>query len=355
MFGAATLLGAFFGSRTFFTYYRYADNRMTWGRALAPALTSWYLWALLVPLIFLLARRFPVEKGQRLTSLLIHMLGGVVFSILYSALDAGIGQFLPWMTNRQFSTLASLADFHSNLLVYAAIVAAVHLVTSYQRNRERELVASRLEARLAEARLQVLRMQLHPHFLFNTLHAISTLMHRDVDSAERMLVRLSDLLRVALESEGAQQVPLKDELELLERYLDIERIRFGSRLSVTVDTDPDALDALVPHLILQPLVENAIRHGIAPRAGPGWIGVRSELEDKWLRITIEDDGPGLDNSRAADGSGQGGVGLSNSQARLQHLYGEAHEFQMGTSETGGLRILIRIPYQEAATREAAGE
>ncbi len=355
MFGAATLLGAFFGSRTFFTYYRYADNRMTWGRALAPALTSWYLWALLVPLIFLFARRFPVEKGRRLTSLIVHLLGGITFSILYSALDAGIGQFLPWMTNRQFSAVADLADFHSNLLVYAATVAAVHLVTSYRRNRERELAASQLEARLAEARLQVLRTQIHPHFLFNTLHAISTLMHRDVDSAERMLARLSDLLRVALESEGAQQVALKDELELLERYLDIERIRFGSRLTVAVDTDPDALDALVPHLILQPLVENAIRHGIAPRAGPGWIGVRTELKDHSVWITIEDDGPGLDVARVTDGSGQGGVGLANSRARLQHLYGEAQEFRLGTSEAGGLQISIKIPYQEAGAGESGGE
>ncbi|MEN8144468.1 MAG: histidine kinase [Gemmatimonadota bacterium] len=346
VFGAATLLGAFFGSRTYFTYSRYTDNQMTWGRALAPALTSWYLWALLVPLIFVLARRFPVEKGRRMTSLPVHFGGGVVFSTLYSALDTGISGLLPWMVDRQFSAVANLADFHSNLLIYAATVAALHLVTSYRKNRERELVASQLEARLAEARLQVLRMQLHPHFLFNTLHAISTLMHRDVDAAERMLARLSDLLRVALESEGAQQVPLKDELELLERYLDIERIRFGSRLTIAVDTDPDALDALVPHLILQPLVENAIRHGVAPRAGPGWIGIRSELENRSLWITIEDDGPGFDPSRTTETNGQGGVGLANSRARLQHLYGEAQEFELGTSDSGGLQISIKIPYEE---------
>ncbi|MFW6085154.1 MAG: sensor histidine kinase, partial [Gemmatimonadota bacterium] len=197
--------------------------------------------------------------------------------------------------------------------------------------------------------LSALEMQLHPHFLFNTLHAISTLMHRDVEAADRMLARLSDLLRLTLENAGTQEVLLKEELDFLEQYLEIERTRFGDRLMVDVEVDPATLDARIPNLILQPLVENAVRHGVAPRADPGWIGIRAARHDGELRVTIEDDGPGLPEADADGLTPAGaGVGLANCRARLEQLYGDRGRLDLRSSPAGGLLVSLRIPYRDGS-------
>lgn len=352
IFGAATVAGVFFASRTYLLYNAYPDNQIGWGRALAPSLTSWYVWALFAPAILWLATRFRFERTGWIRSMLVHVTAGVVFALVHALAEQLAGRALPWLPEASLTLPFVVGRLHGNLLTYLAIVGGWNLVEVFRRARERDLRASRLEVRLAEARLSALKMQLHPHFLFNTLHAISTLMHRDVEAADLTLARLSDLLRMTLENAGAQEVPLKEELEFLEQYLEIERTRFGDRLTVDVDVDPDTLDVRVPTLILQPLVENAIHHGIGPRAGAGWVGIRAVQRDGGLEITIEDDGPGLAVDHTRDG-GPGrparagpGLGLSNCRTRFAYLYGDRGRFELEESLRGGLLVRLRIPWRE---------
>lgn len=352
LLGAATAVGLFFATRTYLLYNAYPDNQISWGRALAPSLTSWYAWALLAPAILWLASRFRFERGRWIGSLSVHLLAGLAFALSHTLIDYLLGRTLPWLPQVSLTSTFVLGRLHGSLLTYLAIVGAWNLADAYRRTRQRELEASRLETRLAEARLQALKMQLHPHFLFNTLHAISTLMHRDVDAADEMLARLSDLLRMTLENAGAQEVSLKEELDFLERYLEIERARFGDRLSLEVAVEPDTLHLSVPNLFLQPLVENAIRHGIAPRAEPGWIGVRAARSDGALRISVEDDGPGL-AGETSDTSGSG-VGISNCRARLSQLYGAEGRLELGESPAGGLLVSVTIPLRADGPEEPHG-
>jgi two-component system, LytTR family, sensor kinase len=215
--------------------------------------------------------------------------------------------------------------------------------------REREsarfaLEKSQLETQLAGAQLDALKMQLHPHFLFNTLNSISVLMREgDAEAANKMLVRLSELLRVALKSKEAQEVSLKDELEFLRGYLEIEQIRFQDRLKVDFKIEKETLDAQVPNLILQPLVENAVRHAVAPRAGATRIEIRAERENGFLRMIIRDDGDGFVKAENSSGSG---IGLANTQKRLEKLYGANHDFRL-VSEGGGFAATISIPFRRS--------
>jgi len=222
------------------------------------------------------------------------------------------------------------------------IVAVSHAFDYYRKYRERELRTAELEKRLVQAKLQALQMQLNPHFLFNTLHSISSLMHKDVEAADKMITRLSDLLRAALAGADTQEVTLRQELNLLQLYLSIEQIRFGNRLSVKMEIAPDTLEAQVPNLILQPLVENAIRHGIEPRARPGCIELRSQRQDSRLALVVSDNGAGI----SGNGAVKEGVGLSNTRARLRELYGETHRFELVRPEAGGVRIELSLPFHE---------
>jgi LytS/YehU family sensor histidine kinase len=196
---------------------------------------------------------------------------------------------------------------------------------------------------LAQAELQALKMQLHPHFLFNTLHSISALQLKDIAAANRMIARLGDFLRLTLDNAGAQEVPLQKELEFLRCYLEIERIRFQDRLTVSMEVEPQTLDARVPNLILQPIVENAIKHGISPRAAPGRIDIRVKRENGLLRVQVEDNGRGI----GGDGRGANiikeGLGLSNTRARLDQLYGTGYRFDLQNVTEGGLRVTLEIP------------
>jgi LytS/YehU family sensor histidine kinase len=223
----------------------------------------------------------------------------------------------------------------------------------YRESRDRALRASQLETKLVEAQLKALQQQLHPHFLFNTLHAISALMHRDVDAADRTLMRLSDLLRLTLENIGHQEITLKTELEFLSKYLQIEQTRFADRLFVRFDIQPDTLDTLVPNLILQPLVENAIKHGVARKAGPGHIDISARREGDKLWMEVRDDGVGL--SEDALTALQKGIGVSTTRARLQHLFGADHRFEF-RRQAPGLAVIVAIPWRTeiADTVEGTG-
>ena len=242
-------------------------------------------------------------------------------------------------------------NFDWEMMTYAAIIAFSHAAGYFRQAQDRALRAAHLEARLAEAQLQALQRQLHPHFLFNTLNGISALMHRDVDAADRMLVQLSDLLRMALDRRSAQEVPLSDDLEFLAKYLEIEQARFGERLSVRYDFDPDTLDALVPNLLLQPLVENSVRHAIATLSEGGVIEVTSRRVGDTLELRVRDNGPGLSKERTPSTSG--GLGLPNTRSRLEHLYGSAQHLQFSDTPGGGLTVTVVLPFRrDAVSRDS---
>jgi sensor histidine kinase YesM len=239
--------------------------------------------------------------------------------------------------------------FHFNLAVYGLIVCAWHAWAYYGKYRERETHAAELAARLAQAQLQALRMQLNPHFLFNSLHAVSSLMLRDVVAANRMLTRLGQLLRLTLETTDQQEVPLKQELEFLRRYLEIEEIRFGDRFAVRMDVEPATLDAIVPNLILQPIVENAIRYAIEPNTGSGQIELSALRTNGQLVLQVSDNGVGNRPQESSKVNGackvREGIGLSNTRQRLRQLYGENQSLELEPRDSGGLLVSIIIPFR----------
>ena len=335
-----TLIGLSFASQ-FYSSAAKAGLEVTWKQAVTYALGDWYVFAVLSIPVIQLARRFHFEAGKWGVSLAVHAVGSAAFSLAYMVLRAGIGS---WQSGASFPDafkplLAKTWFF--NLLVYWVIVVVSYAFEYYRRYRDRELRALELEKRLAQAKLQALQMQLNPHFLFNTLHSISSLMHKDVEAADRMIVRLSDLLRAALESSDTQEVELQQELHFLRRYLEIEQTRLGERLTVKMDIAPETLRARVPNLILQPLVENAIKHGIEPRARPGRIELRAQRKDGTLALEVCDNGTGIREGEQFDE----GVGLSNTRARLRWLYGDAHRFELRAATGGGLLIEMSIPFQ----------
>jgi len=230
---------------------------------------------------------------------------------------------------------------------YAMAIALNFVLIYYRESRERALRASQLETRLVEAQLKTLQQQLHPHFLFNTLHAISALMHKDVDAADRTLMRLSDLLRLTLERLGLQEVTLSDELDFLRKYLEIEGTRFADRLVVRYDVQPEAHEVLVPTLLLQPLVENAIKHGVARKQGPGHIDISARREHDKLVMEVRDDGVGL--SEDALTALQKGIGVSTTRARLKHQFGADYRFEFHRLSQG-LAVVVAVPWRTDGTQ-----
>jgi two-component system, LytTR family, sensor kinase len=351
VFGIWTLIGLFDAAQVYL-WGQMANKPTSWWCALVIGVVDWYVLAALTPLVYLLARRFRFERGQRTRDVLLHVIASglcalVVLGVSVPVVDAVPCQLkqpieLPEMFQRYF-----FSKFQLYVLVYWVVVGITHALGYYQKYRERELQAAELRARLAQSQLQVLKMQLHPHFLFNTLHAISALMHQDVEVADRMIARLGELLRSALESGGTQEVPLRQELEFIKPYLEIEQARLGPRLTVQLEVTPEALEAQVPNLLLQPLVENAIRHGIAPRNAPGRIAIRARRERDCLRLQVSDNGIGLSSNY------QEGVGVANTRARLQQLYGEAQRFEMGRGPDGGLVVTVAVPFHTAPANGAA--
>jgi len=314
---------------------------VTWRQAVSYALGDWYVFAALsIPVVWL-ARRFDFESGHRRRSLAVHLPASLAFSLAYMVLRAGVGR---WQSDASFADAFQpllVKTWHFNLLIYWVIVAVSFAFDYYRKYRERELRAVELEKRLAQAKLQALQMQLNPHFLFNSLHSISALMHQDAEAADRMMARLSDLLRAALEGSDTQEVSLREELEFLDRYLEIEQIRFGDRLTVKTEVAPGMLDAQVPNLILQPLVENAIRHGHRTARQAGCIELRVQRAADVLTVEVSDNGAGLRGDEPA----AEGVGLSNTRARLRTLYGEAHGFELCEAPGGGLLVRMMIPFR----------
>jgi signal transduction histidine kinase len=310
-------------------YASYIGEPVAWNRVLPVRLADWYTCAVFTPLCFWLVRH----------SMLVQFAGLLAAVVLKYALYVEVlRRMIPSRPWRLGDMLAE--GFASELIAFAAVLAIVHGIEYYRRFRERELHAARLQAELASARLDALSAQLQPHFLFNTLNSISTLMRRDVDAAEEMLAHLADLLRRTLRPREGHEVTLGEELELLQHYLDIMKIRFADRLTVQIDVDDETMRALVPHLVLQPVVENAIQHGIARKKGAGLIEVRARRDGDALEISVRDDGEGY-NQR---GGGEG-IGLTNTRRRLRELYGDAQSLTLAPAETGGLRVTLRLPHR----------
>ncbi len=357
------------------------DPSFGWTQGLTLAMSDWLPWLFLGPIVAWLGFRFPVERRKLIVSLPVHVLGCILASILCAlfphpggprpglrperpglGLPAGApeerAEFAPRPGNeeagrpeqfpfpprrpearRRGPLFAALVQSRVNVPIYWIIVSISHALAYYRRAEERERKAVELEARLADAKLDALRMQLHPHFLFNTLNAISTLVHKDPHAADEMLANLSELLRATLDAEG-QEIPLRQELELLDRYLEIQQARFGDRLKVEKQIDAAALDALVPTLILQPLVENAIRHGIEPNTKPGLVSVTAQSRNSLLHLSVTDNGGGL--QKPSDKPS--GIGLANTRARLQELYCGAARLALNSKTGEGFSVEIEIPF-----------
>jgi LytS/YehU family sensor histidine kinase len=235
-----------------------------------------------------------------------------------------------------------------DIIVYGGVVSLTHAVAILRRSRQRERRALELEAGLARARLDALRLQINPHFLFNALNAIASLIHSRPEAADEMIGSLSELLRASLHSGGSHEVTLSGEMEMLRLFTDIERARFGERIRFEEDLAPETLPAMVPSLILQPLVENAIRHGLEPRVEAGTVIVRARRNSGRLLLTVSDNGAGYaPGPDAAEHEGPGGIGLSNTRDRLRALYGADQTFTIAPGESGGTTITLDIPWHTA--------
>jgi two-component system LytT family sensor kinase len=317
-------------------------------------LPYWFLWAALAPLIFRITRRFPVERDRWFRNSLIHIAACLSLSFAHRAIYLIVGWLLHVAFYQQFSSIPELyqSDILFNLptgfMSYGTFMLICHVVDYYRRYQKEELRASRLKSELAHAQLQALKMQLQPHFLFNTLNSISALLDEDVEAADEMIARLGDFLRLTLQDSGAQQVTLQEELEFLRCYLEIERVRFHDRLTINLEIDPDTLDAMVPNLILQPIAENAIRHGIISRISPGRIDISASRAEDTLRLQVKDNGPGLASPQDSSGRLRGGLGLANTRARLEQLYGPSHRFSLSDAVEGGMQVTLEIPFERAS-------
>ncbi|MEN3338968.1 MAG: two-component system, LytTR family, sensor kinase [Acidobacteriota bacterium] len=309
--------------------------------------TYWYAWALMTPALVWLSQHVRFERPGMHRAVLVHLPAVVLFSLAHIAVMTGVEWWLAMSAGHTFwwateFKQSALRNFGWEMTTYAAIAGLAHAVLYYRESRDRAVRGRQLEAQLIEARMATLQQQLRPHFLFNTLHAVSALMHRDVEAADRTLTRLSDLLRMTLEHAGEQEVTLRTELDFLAKYLDIEQTRFADRLVVHFDIDPDALDTLLPSLLLQPLVENAIKHGVARKAGPGHVNITARRDHDKLWIEVRDDGAGLsDNALSAL---QKGIGVSTTRARLQHQFGADFRFEFHRQEPG-VAVVVAVPWR----------
>ncbi|MCI0433690.1 MAG: histidine kinase [Gemmatimonadetes bacterium] len=332
-----------------------AGGAISFWRALLIEGLPWFFWALMTPAMIAMTRRFPVDPPG-IRNLAAHLGAGlsmgVATGLIWLLLSALFGPGTPVRgaqeagTGNRFVALAFWAAY--GLLFYAATVAVGFALDYHRKLRERERTAAQLQNQLVEARLNALRMQLQPHFLFNSLNTVSMLVRQgDAPTAVRVVARLSDLLRYVLDEAGGALVPLRDEVDFASRYLEIEQLRFRDRLRVRIDVEDAAADVPVPGLLLQPLVENAVRHGIAARAAAGCIALSARIDGRRLIIELQDDGPGLAVTSAADGSG--GIGLRNTRARLEYAYGDAASLQLENGPAGGAKVLLTLPLQPAGS------
>lgn len=314
-----------------------------WIYGLVSTLPWWYLWAILTPLVLAVAKRFPIERAswaQRVGMVYVPLM------LFLLAIHAAVSLMLfRWAGIHDTMNMALLevhftSRMHVNALAFWTMLGFYHAFDYARKYQVQQQEASTLELQLAQANLRALKMQLNPHFLFNTLHSVAALVRKNENkTAVNMLGRLGEFLRIALENQGIQQVPLKEELDFLGRYLEIEKIRFQDRLDVEIQVDLALLELYVPNLILQPIVENAIHHGVAPNSETGLITIKAYREGDRLIMQVRDNGPGL----SSNSSKRKGVGLSNTEERLQRLYGQEQHIKFESFPGEGLLVEISIP------------
>ena len=304
---------------------------------------AWGTWLLLLPWILRVADRHPLEGRPTPGWIARSAIEGAAFALAHSL----IAGFTRWISGLSLSPgLGAVIvntisiGFATNYLRYAAILLAYQAVVYHDAIRERDRRAAKLEIDLAHAALANVEACLRPHFLFNTLNAIAAVLRDDPRLAEKMIGELSDLLRVSLSAEPSREVRLDEELAFAEKYLALERLRFQDRLRVTIDAPADVRAALVPHLLLQPLVENAVRHGIGPLEAGGCIAVAAGRENGTLRLTVSDDGVGI-----GEAAGSGGIGLRGVRARLVHFYGSGYRFDLAPVVPHGTAVNVEIPFR----------
>ena len=334
----------------------YLKQNIPWKILFSVWLTDSYLWALLAPLVWTVAKRLPISRRSWWRVIPIHLVFSAVFAVgeaaLFALVTTALGLRIRPTALATFRMVLP-GDLHLNIAFYWAIVGIQHAFSLYRRSQDREIEAAQLELRaselerqLVQSRLATLRMQLHPHFLFNTLNTIVVLVRQGkTQDADQMLTNLSELLRRTLEEWEHHEVPLRTEIEFLRLYLDIEQVRFQDRLAIELVLDPETLGALVPCFLLQPLVENAVRHGIAKSSAEGKVTLRSRRIGPTLEFQISDNGPGFASWKDAAGNG---LGLSNTRARLQQLYGRQQCLEFESPQSGGTLATIRIPYHDEA-------
>lgn len=328
------------------------------GTALVWQGSAWMLWGLWAQLILTLVDRVKLDTARVLPWLLLH----VGMTVLLSAANVlaiawldhvfgAVGQ----VTSYAFALRVVLVNhLDIQVVLYWAVLGVAYMVEFVRRYRERDRAATELEQKVARTQLEALRMQLNPHFLFNALNSVAELMEMDVKEAQRMLIRVSDLLRLSLRSAGQSLIPVWQEVELVELYLQIARVRYGAGLDVDIEVDPNAVDLMVPSFLLQPLVENALKHGLAPGHPDQSIALRLVRVGDGLEIVVEDNGKGLDGLLTTSGrflaavpSVDGlGIGLTNTRSRLAMLYGDRYAFRMSNMATGGCRVDIRLPVED---------
>jgi two-component sensor histidine kinase len=347
-------LATIFGLWTLFAIYSAAETH--WRSTLGKRPYSWqdsfwyegsycYYWAAVTPFVQWFARRFRLERGQLWRNLAIQAGMGAMVAVLLKALwdltiqEPGPYSLLPFEIHKAMVSI--WAGFTEGLMLYWILVLLTYSLDYYNKYQAGMVESAKLQTQLVQAQLQALRMQLHPHFLFNTLHSISALVHEDPEGAECMIARLSELLRLSLVNDAAQLVPLCQELRFLDLYLAIEKTRFEERLEIRFNIDPMTREAMVPSMILQPLVENSIRHGLSNRVAQGRISIHSEVENSNLLLRVIDNGAGLRSNGTS--AGHHGIGLSATRGRLERLYGNAHSLLLKNLPGGGVEAQITMP------------
>ncbi len=309
---------------------------------------DWLLYGALTPLVFLLARRLPLRRGNLARNVPIHFAAALMLCVLWAATGLIYRRLLglPGMGPTPLQAIEGwfLITLPFGVAVYFAVLGVQHATVYYAEAREREVHAARLSSQLAEARLGALRSQLNPHFLFNSLNAITVLVRdQDTWTASRMLEQLGEVLRQALQTDRSPEIPLAEEIGFLERYLAIEQVRFSDRLRARFDVDPEVMGAAVPSFVLQPLVENALRHGVARRTEGGALTIAARHEGDALVLEVKNDGPGLGDVPAAE---RKGLGLANTRERLATMYGERARLTLADLPGGGVIATVGIPYHE---------
>ncbi len=311
---------------------------VAWGSVIPERLLDWYTCAIFTPVCFWLVRHVPLNAHPRSFTLPVYAAVTTACVVLKCFLFVGIARLVGFAPNL---TLASvfLSSFLFDLIVLWGVTAVIHALELQDTLRQREQLALQLRAQLSEAELQVLKSQLRPHFLFNTLNGVASLIHTAPATADFVVVQLADLLRSSLDHDAAKTIPLADELSLANKYLGIMEARFNGRLTLHRDTPPETLAARVPQFLLQPLLENAFEHGLGRRAGAGQIGIHAAIVGDTLELTVSDDGVGLTTSQAFSE----GVGLNNTRRRLEHLYGDRQSLALAARPDGGTNVTVRLP------------